>query len=77
MLGGIDENDAVLIEEPVITFDENLVLLLVLEGGPRGAVGEKVCTHAHSCVDCGAHTGAYLAIPIAGRGIDIDAGCFP
>src|SRR5262245_9557267 len=62
MLGWIDEDDAVLVEELVVALDRDLVVAAVLEARPCGPVGEDIGPHADGGIDGGAHAGAGLAI---------------
>ena len=57
--------------------NERLVLAAVLEGGPRGAVGQHVGAHSDRRVDRRAHALAGLAVPGAGRRLGVDARIFP
>src|SRR5262245_62672930 len=77
MLGRIDENDAVLIEELLVALDRDLVVAAVLEARPCGPVGEDVGAHADGGIDGGAHAGAGLAIPAPGSRLRVDAGVLP
>src|SRR5690625_1195565 len=71
---GIDQDHAILVEEAVIAFDQNLQVTAVLKADPGAAIGQGIGRHLRSRVKSRAHAGAGLAIPASSR---LDACCLP
>ena len=53
MLGRVDQDDAILVEQPLVALDHDLVVALVLEADPGGAVGQRIGAHAHRGIQRG------------------------
>ena len=63
MLGRIDQDNAVLVEQAVIAFDEDLEVSLILKADPCPAIGHDISAHSDAGVERGAHARPRLAIP--------------
>ena len=74
---GIDQDDAVLIEQTVVPFDEDGVIAFIPEADPRAAVGQRISPHFHRGIERGSHARSHLAIPLAGVRSGIDACLLP
>ena len=61
----VDQNYAVLVEQALVAFDMNLEVSLIAKVGPGCTVCHCISAHANSGIQCRAHTGSRLAIPIS------------
>ncbi len=77
VLLGVDQDDAVLVEQNGVALDDNLEVAAVLEAEPGAAVGQGVGIHAGGRVEGRAHAGAGLAVPGTGSHLDVDGGRLP
>src|SRR3989337_1716174 len=77
MFGRIDQDDAILVEQLGVSFDQDLEIVLVGKAQPGAAIGEGVGPFANRRVERGAHAGARLEIPFAARRLGIDPGILP
>src|SRR6266511_2185517 len=69
----IDENNAVLIEEPLVAGHQYVEIAAVLEREPSAAVGEHIGAGGGRDVERGAHALADLFVPRASVLADVDA----
>src|SRR5690625_2084472 len=60
---GIDQDHAILVEEAVIAFDQNLQVTAVLKSDPGAAIGQGIGRHLRSRVKSRPHAGAGLSVP--------------
>ena len=45
MLLGIDQDDAILVEQPPVAFDQDLEIAAILEGDPGAAISQDIGVH--------------------------------
>src|SRR5215472_5870524 len=77
MLFGIDQHDAVLVEQALVAGDEDVEIAAVLEREPGAAVGEHVGIGGGRGVERRAHALADLLVPGTFLLADVDAGGLP
>src|SRR5690348_1670590 len=63
MLFGIDQHDAVLVEQALVAGDENVEIAAILERKPGAAVGEHVGVGGGRSIERSAHALADLLVP--------------
>src|SRR3954447_5879846 len=73
----VDQDDAVLIEQPLVTFHHDVQIAAVLERYPGAAVRQHIGVHRRRGVERRAHALPDLPIPGAFLPIDLDAGLVP
>src|SRR5215470_1875291 len=77
MLLRVDQNDPVLIEQPLVALDQDFEIAAVLEREPGAAIGEDVGVHRGRRVERRAHALSRVPIPRALALVEIDAGSLP
>src|SRR5215467_1719076 len=77
MLFGIDQHDAVLVEQALVAGDEDVEIAAVLERKPGAAVGEHIGVGRGRGVERRAHALADLLVPGTFLLADVDAGGLP
>ena len=77
VLGRIDQDDAILVEELGVSFDQNLKIALIGEVQPSAAIGQRIGPLADGGVEGRAHARSRFEIPFAARRLGIDAGLLP
>src|SRR4051812_38042500 len=73
----VDEDDAVLIEEPRISLEHDTEVAAILEGQPGPAIGQDVRVHPGGAIQRRPHPLPGVAIPRAFLRADVDPGRFP
>src|SRR6185503_8915715 len=77
VLGRIDEDHAVLVEQALVALDRNDQFAAVLEREPRPPIRQRIRVHAGCGIQRRAHAGARIAVPGTLVPGDVDAGGFP
>src|SRR5262249_54153617 len=77
MLFGIDQHDAVLVEQALVAGDEDVEIAAVLEREPGATVGEHIGVGSGRSIERRAHALADLLVPGAFLLADVDAGGLP
>ena len=73
----IYQDDAVLIEECLVTFHDDTEITLVLEADPGATVRQGISTHADCRVESRPHARTGFAVPGTARGGRVAAGALP
>jgi hypothetical protein len=77
MLGRIDQNGTILIEQACVPCHQQSELPLILKADPGAAVADGIAVQTTGRVQSGAHTRADLAVPGATSLLDIDSSRLP
>src|SRR5258708_19801736 len=77
MARGIDQHDAVLIEETLVALHEDREIAAVLEAEPGATVSQRIALDPRRGVESGAHAGAGVAVPARALLLHVDAGLGP
>src|SRR5262245_30553241 len=77
MLFGIDQHDAVLVEQALVAGHEDIEIAAVLEREPGAAVGEHIGVGGGRSIERRAHALADLLVPGTFLLADVDAGGLP
>ena len=70
----VKKHDAILVEKPVIAFEQDPMSVFVGESKPGGAVGQRIAVRLHGEIQRRAHAAACFEIPVCrqrlGRSVD-------
>ena len=74
MAPGVHQHDAVLVEQPRITLNQNSLILPIAKAQPSAAIGQNVSTLRGGGIQRRPHALAHFAIPLAAPSSGINAG---